>query len=279
MFVPTIAAVNAEMEKADKPYPVVLISHGSGGTAEKLFWLAGYLVEHGFVAIGVDSPGNMTLDNNGDGVVSQWVRALDSTFALDRVAELKEFKGKLDFSKIAAAGHSSGGTTVLLLAGARMSSDRLTNPTPKCGGSKDPYAEKSCKELKAINYKSYSKSVVEKDYADQRVKAVVSLDPGLEASFDPASFKTLRAKTLILAAEKLAAPQDEILSKDFAKLVSKDEFEILPGSYHMTFLQACKPGVEFDDPELVVLCANGEKKLKLQQATREKTLKFFKSNL
>jgi predicted dienelactone hydrolase len=101
----------------------------------------------------------------------------------------------------------------------------------------------------------------------------------MEASFDPQSFKALKAKTLIVASDKLAAPQDEILSKTFAKLVAAEEFMILPDSRHMTFLQACKPNVKFDDPELIILCADGEKKLHLQQIIKEKILQFFRSNL
>ncbi|MES2856868.1 MAG: hypothetical protein V4692_13445 [Bdellovibrionota bacterium] len=274
-FVAVESAMDATPDRSKSKFPVVLISHGSGGTAEKLFWIVKPLVENGYVAIGVDHPGNMTGDNSGQGTIRAWDRPPDLTFALDRVDQSKEFKGLLDLTKLSAVGHSAGGTTVLLLSGARLSAKNLSNPIPKCGGNKDPYVEKFCKEMKAIDYRSYPKEIVEKDYSDKRIKAVVSLDPGLFASFEPSSFKKLSAKPLVIAAEKLHEPQDEIQSKDFAKHLSKDEFEILPGSYHMTFLQPCLPGVELEDAELQVLCANGQKKIEMQDAAIKKTLSLF----
>jgi predicted dienelactone hydrolase len=43
-------------------HPVILLSHGFGGGAEDLSWLAGGLAARGYVVIGVDHPGNNALD-------------------------------------------------------------------------------------------------------------------------------------------------------------------------------------------------------------------------
>src|SRR4051812_40717978 len=63
-FLPVIAAMNAPLAHVSQKLPIVLISHGSGGKAEKLFWLTEYLVKNGVFVMGVDHPGNMTGDNS-----------------------------------------------------------------------------------------------------------------------------------------------------------------------------------------------------------------------
>ena len=44
-------------EHADR-YPVVLISHGTGGSASGLGWLASAIAAQGFVVLGIDHHGN-----------------------------------------------------------------------------------------------------------------------------------------------------------------------------------------------------------------------------
>jgi len=85
----------------------------------------------------------------------------------------------------------------------------------------------------------------------------------------------LKTKILIIGVGKQPAPEDQIYSGEFKTLVAKGSFEILPDSIHMTFLQPCKPGVEQEDPELAVLCAENEKKVQMQKKVSERILGFL----
>ncbi len=275
-FLPVVVAKDASLSQIPKRFPVVLLSHGSGGKADKLFWLAERLVQNGIIVVGVDHPGNMLGDNSADGMMRTWERPKDFTFALSQFEKLPEFNSRIDSSKIGAAGHSAGGTTVLLLGGGRFSAEHFKNAVPNCGGTKDPYFAKLCTELKSLDIKSYDKDIISADYSDKRVKAVVSLDPGFAQSFDPTSFKKMTAKSLVLAAEKLNTPQDEIYSKDFLKLLPS-QTEVVPNSFHMTFLSACKPDFPADDPELKELCVGNEQKLRIPKDVSAKTLAHFQS--
>jgi predicted dienelactone hydrolase len=272
-FVPVVAA--SDVKPVAHKFPIVLISHGSGGLAKRMFWLAGSLVKNGNVVIAVDHPGNKLFDNSVNGLMRIWDRAKDLSFALDKVLESKEFEGAVDSSKIAAVGHSAGGTTVLLLGGARFSYEKFQSPVPKCEGSKDPYVAKQCTELKSLNLRSYPKALVDGDYMDKRVKAVVALDPGFARSFQQQSLQKISSKIFVFIAEKLATPQDEIYSKEFTNFLPSEVTEIIPGSVHMTFLQPCKDGRWVRDAEMKDICGGDSHKLQNQKNVSEKIDSFL----
>jgi predicted dienelactone hydrolase len=276
-FQPVMAAVDAPLLKQSGKFPVILLSHGSGGKADKLFWLTEQLVKNGFVVIAVNHVGNMTGDNSGKGLIEVWERPRDLTFALDRVLSQPDFKNSLDTDRIAAIGHSAGGTTALLLGGAKFSPDRFQSPVPHCLGTKDPYFAVWCKEIQSLDLKSYKKEITGGDHSDRRVSAVIAFDPGFAKSFDSKSIGKIKNKTYIFIAEKLYTPFDEIYSKEFSGLVGKENSEIVPSSVHMSFLQACQAKYPKEDPELSELCANNDLKIEIQEKTAAKTISFLKS--
>jgi predicted dienelactone hydrolase len=154
-----------------------------------------------------------------------------------------------------------------MLAGARLSHARFTNPTPNCKGSSDKFFAKQCEELLALDFKSYSKKLVEKDYSDHRVKAVIALDPGFARSFDPASLGKIKNDTTVYAAERLASPQDEIFSREFNKYFP---VRFIHGSYHMSFVTPCQPHWPANDVELKLLCAGNDLKFAIQEKLGER---------
>ncbi|MBY0360943.1 MAG: dienelactone hydrolase [Phreatobacter sp.] len=122
-------------------YPVVLLSHGTGGTAASLGWLACQLAAHGYVVIGVDHHGNTASDAyRPEAFLCWWDRPRDLTAILDIMAADPCFAGRLDLDSVAAVGFSIGGYTVLSLAGA-ITDMRLFNDwaaeRPALGGPRE----------------------------------------------------------------------------------------------------------------------------------------------
>ena len=98
--------------------PVVLLSHGTGGTAAGLGWLARRLAQRGYVVIGVDHHGNTATEPyRAEGFLCWWERARDLTVVLDHHAT-GPFAGRIDPDRLYAAGFSLGGYTALCLLGA-----------------------------------------------------------------------------------------------------------------------------------------------------------------
>ena len=96
---------------------VVLLSHGTGGSAWQLTWAAEALARAGFLAVAVDHHGNNAVDGYlPEGFAFWWERALDLSFVLDVLATEREH------GPVGALGFSLGGYTVLALAGARIDS-------------------------------------------------------------------------------------------------------------------------------------------------------------
>lgn len=49
---------DAPLSPAHKTYPLLLLSHGTGGSADSLDWLGASLAAHGYIVAGVNHPGN-----------------------------------------------------------------------------------------------------------------------------------------------------------------------------------------------------------------------------
>ncbi len=134
------------MDTAQKA-PLVIFSHGIGGSREGYSYIGKYLAANGIAALHVQHVGSDRSLWFGNPVqmvgrlqeAAKDTEAIDRTkdmrFALDQVLSDADLKQKIDTNRIAAAGHSYGANTTLLLAGARVQRDGklldLTDPRIK----------------------------------------------------------------------------------------------------------------------------------------------------
>jgi predicted dienelactone hydrolase len=121
--------VDAPSARDSGPFPVLLFSHGSGGTPWQSTFLTAHLASHGFVVIAPTHPGNtlkdcpaacLPLDNIAREAFldSAANRPTDVSAALDQAIELstskdKVLEGLIDANRAGAFGHSFGGWTAL----------------------------------------------------------------------------------------------------------------------------------------------------------------------
>lgn len=127
-----------------KPSPVVVFSHGLGGSREAATYLGNYWAEHGYVGVFIQHPGSdesfwkpsVTSRNpNVNQLMGKFRETLadpshalnrvnDVHFVLDRLEKINagdpNLKGKLNLKEIAIAGHSYGSWTALSASGQRF---------------------------------------------------------------------------------------------------------------------------------------------------------------
>ncbi len=122
---------------APGPFPVILFSHGLGGSREGYEYLGRHWASYGYVCVHLQHPGSDESVWRGkaqpikslqeavrnpllavNGAVN---RTADVRFALDWLETLQKkpgsLKGRLDLGRIGMAGHSFGASTTLALAG------------------------------------------------------------------------------------------------------------------------------------------------------------------
>ncbi|GLK85383.1 alpha/beta hydrolase family protein [Ancylobacter defluvii] len=98
--------------------PLVLLSHGTGGTVAGLGWLAHRLAARGLVVAGVDHHGNTAREAyRPEGFLCWWERAGDLTRLADHLLADPRFAGGIDAARLHVAGFSLGGHAALALLG------------------------------------------------------------------------------------------------------------------------------------------------------------------
>lgn len=127
--------------------PVILFSHGLGGSSEIYSYLGKYWASHGYVSIHPSHVGSDTklLLTKGPGELAKAAanpeeirnRPLDLSFILDELERRQKAKpdpadpfplrDRMDFAHIGAAGHSFGAHTTVVIGGADM---KLGNQKP-----------------------------------------------------------------------------------------------------------------------------------------------------
>ncbi len=116
LFAVGSAALDAKL--AHGKFPLVVLSHGTGGSALMLGWLATKLAAHGYIVAAVNHPGNNALEPyTPSGFSLWWERARDLSEVIDKMLADPEFGTHIDSGRIGAAGFSPGGYTMIEIAG------------------------------------------------------------------------------------------------------------------------------------------------------------------
>jgi predicted dienelactone hydrolase len=110
--------VSPDAPAAAGAYPMVVISHGSGGTHILYRTIAMHLAKNGYVVAVPEHPGNNRLDNSLYGTVDNLVnRPRHVRLVLDTLAADAALGSVVQADKAAVIGHSMGGYTALAVAG------------------------------------------------------------------------------------------------------------------------------------------------------------------
>lgn len=177
-------APNAPLSEERALWPTVLLSHGTGGSADGMGWLGRRLAERGFMALGLSHHGNTAIEPYlPEGFACWWERAGDLSVLLDQMSLDGPFAGRIDPDRIFAAGFSLGGYTVLSLAGALTDLDLFERwreaEAPEMGGPREfPDLVEQAAALEKTS-EAFRRSVARhrQSWRDPRIRAVMAYAP------------------------------------------------------------------------------------------------------
>ena len=238
---------------ADAPFapgrhPVILFSHGFGGSARMMAWFGTALARAGDVVIAVDHPGTNARDPiTMAGSLLVWDRAVDLRVALDAAKADRRIGPHLDLQRLGVAGFSMGGITALLSAGARVDVDHyiqfchLHAADPTCVAQAEaPDLTLAAREqaMKTPQIAAQAKHASD-DYAIPGVRAVFVMAPGGIEVLAPRSLRALDTPVSILLgdADPVAPPASN--GRLAATLLPHATLKVLHDVGHYDFLADC----------------------------------------
>jgi predicted dienelactone hydrolase len=251
-------AQDGKLALASSKYPLIALSHGTGGSALQMAWLGTYLAARGYMVAAVNHPGNNAVTGyTTEGFIEGWERAKDiGTVISDMLADPR-FGSAIDPHRIGAAGFSYGGYTMLELAGARTGWQRLWAWCKASQGTCDPPEMPNLvAKFSAIEHQPVVQASLKHagdSYRDPRLRAVFAIAPAVAAAFSAESLAKIDIPVEIVAgsADLIAPPQQN--AEFFAAHIKGAVLAILPGGVgHYTFLDLGTSAGKKQLPQLFV---------------------------
>lgn len=217
--------------------PLIIISHGTGGSQTGHGDTAAALAKAGFVVAAVRHTGDNFRD---DGYVSQGKHLSGRPRHVSRVIDymLRQWPGhaRIDPSRIGLFGHSAGGFTGLVIAGGEPD---LTTVAAHCREEPDAW---DCHYLTSNGVDpGRFKGPPAWDH-DPRVKAVSIVAPAVGYTFAPD-----RLAAVTIPVQLWDAGKDDIVDRSAATirtlLPQPPEYHLSTGAGHFSFLDSCGLGM------------------------------------
>jgi predicted dienelactone hydrolase len=286
------AAKDAPIATGMKARPLILLSHGAGGSAEQMAWLGTALAHAGFLVAAVDHPGsNANAPLTAEGMTLWWERATDISQTIDGLLADPEFGAYIDKDRIGAAGFSLGGFTVLQLAGAETdvhdyfdlcdpaAKDRPDMDTSVCRLEVARSLGTPLEMLRKAHATSpESVAYSNKSFEDDAVRAVFAIAPALAFTFAEDSLHDIHIPTEIVVGklDRIALARD---NADYVHAMVHGSREMpLAGVDHDTFLDVCTAAGRAKLPNDCTDPAGTEREAVHAQVAAE-AVKFFTAQL
>jgi predicted dienelactone hydrolase len=247
-------------------FPLVVLSHGMFGNAMNQSWLADALAQRGYVVAAIDHPGTSTWNRDPDARRQLWERPRD----ISRVIEALISDPRVDPDRIYMAGHSLGGFTAALLAGARYDAEGMD---AFCGANP---VELVCGIFAAwqVAQTPEDRAAMMADLSDPRIDAFALFDMGGAQALSRDSLGAIARPALVYGAPvvELGGLDLDVQSRALVAamdpaVVTYHEPEALA---HFDFLGACTADaitiLSEEEPDDVFVCIDGQDDRRAEQA-------------
>jgi predicted dienelactone hydrolase len=227
-------------EIAGRGLPLVVMSHGTGGSFEGHYDTALALAEAGFVVAAVTHSGDNYRDQTGSARVENRPRHIKAL--IDYMLASWPDHDRLDPARIGMFGFSAGGFTALVAIGGVP--DLSLGPS-YCAAHPDEWG---CHRVREAGMRP---SAAPAAYVhDARIAAAVIAAPAIGFSFTPEGLAGITAPIQLWRGDS-----DEILPHPrhaqnvYEGLPTKPEYHVVPNAGHFVFMAPCTPALTRIAPE------------------------------
>lgn len=236
--------------------PLVLLSHGTGGSAVSMGWLAEALAARGYLVAALNHHGNTGAEGSYRlaGFLAWWERPRDVSAAIDRLLADPQWGPRIDAARIGIAGFSLGGYTALASVGARLDPERLANWRDRCRAARpgecplppeiaDRHGPADVERLLDDDARMRAGwRSADGDLRDTRIRAALAIAPGLGNLLDRGSLRGIVVPLHLIG----AAADDQTPVAANAGMVQAQvpgaTLDVIRGAVHYSFLARCRPG-------------------------------------
>ena len=209
--------------------PLVVVSHGKGGSSIGHHDTDEVLADAGFVVVAINHPGDNFSDLSRVSDLATYVeRPTDIKRVIDFMVGASPFAARIDSDQIGFFGFSRGGYTGLVLIGANPD---WASATAACRH----FSSHACDQIVRQEFP------VEPLTHDPRIKAAVLADP-FAVFFNGASFEAVKVPVQLWAS---AHGGDGVFPDDVAavntNLPAKHEYRVVANAGHFAFVPPCPP--------------------------------------
>ena len=245
-------------------HPLIVVSHGRGGTFLGHHDTAEAFADAGFIVAALNHPGDTALDKSRATELSVYVsRPADIKRLVDYMLGASPAASFIDPSRIGFFGFSRGGYTGLAVIGANAD---WANATAYCGAS----PARGCQQIRNRDFPGPIPH-------DPRIKAAVVADP-LAVFFTAETVASIKAPVQLWASE---LGGDGVFLRDVApldaNLPAPHEYHVVRNAGHFAFF-LCPPALAPTYPDLCT-DPNGFDRAAFHKEFNAAAVKFLQDNL
>jgi predicted dienelactone hydrolase len=261
---------------------LIVLSHGAGGDGANYAWLTEHLAAQGYLVAAVNHYGESRTYGQGAldrlAMFRMWTRPADVKFAISSLLTDKKWRPLIRPDRMGGLGHSAGGHTLLVLAGADYDAARMG---PYCA-SDAASADRGCEYARDLTGPERLVIGTRPDGSlptEPRIAALFLMEPALGPSFTDAVLTRVTLPVQIVASKPGDFLPFEPHAGRVARLLPSASLTTLDrGEGHFVYLVECDLPIEVMG---LPLCSDapGVSRPQVHQALAELATEFFAKTL